>query len=265
MAIIEQKFERPSVVIVQSAGGAYPNIKRAFDVIASASLLVLLSPLFLLIAVCIRFDSEGPIIFRQTRVSRDRRMRRLRRVDSSPLTGISERRAARDRRLQDIGGHPFTMYKFRSMYQNCDSDLHRLYMEGFIRNQPGKGDGTEPSKGCLFKLQRDPRVTRVGCILRKLSLDELPQLLNVLNGDMSLIGPRPALPYEVLLYEEWHRRRFKVLPGITGWWQVKGRSKVAFDEAVQMDIYYAEHCSFLLDLKILLLTPWAVLSCRGAK
>lgn len=264
MAIQQQKFDHPSVLFIQPAGRMYPKIKRAFDVLVSVSLLVLLSPIFVLIGACIRLDSKGPIFFRQTRVSRDRRTRGQQRVHSSPVVGISERRAVRDRRLQDIGGRPFTVYKFRSMYHNCGTEAHRHYMEGFIHEHPAEGGDAKGSQECPFKLQGDPRVTRVGRLLRKSSLDELPQLLNVLKGDMSLIGPRPALPYEVLLYEEWHRRRLQVLPGITGWWQVKGRSRVEFDEAVRMDNYYVEHCSFLLDLKILWLTPWAVLSCRGA-
>lgn len=265
MATREQHFEPAPVLFIKPVGGMYTKIKRAFDLLASASLLVLLLPLFVLIGVCIRLDSDGPVFFRQTRVSRNRRTCRERRVLSSPAAGISERRAARDRRLQDIGGRPFTIYKFRTMYHNCDSEMHRRYMEGLIRNHPVDAEAADGSKECLFKLHRDPRVTRVGRLLRKLSLDELPQLINVLYGDMSLVGPRPELPYAVLLYQEWHRRRLQVLPGITGWWQVKGRSRVSFDEAVQMDIYYAEHCSLLLDLKILLLTPWAVLSGRGAE
>lgn len=264
MVIIERKFEPTSVEFIQPAAGAYPKIKRAFDVLVSAFLLVLLSPIFVLIGVCIRLDSKGPILFRQTRVSRNRRIRNGRTGCSSVVAEITEQRAARDRRLQDIGGRPFTMYKFRSMYHNCDSEVHRRYMDGFIHSHPADGEGAEGSKESLFKLQGDPRVTRVGCVLRKFSLDELPQLINVFIGDMSLVGPRPELPYAVLLYEEWHKRRLQVLPGMTGWWQVKGRSRVTFDEAVQMDIYYAEHCSLLLDLKILLLTPWAVLTCRGA-
>jgi lipopolysaccharide/colanic/teichoic acid biosynthesis glycosyltransferase len=257
--------KRPSALFIQPADGIYSKIKRAFDMLASATLLVLLLPLFALIALCIRLDSEGPIFFRQTRVSRDSRARQRRRGRSPSGGGSSERRAARDRRLQNIGGRPFTIFKFRTMVYNCDSDAHRRYMEGFIRNDPADGNGTEPSKDRIFKLGQDTRVTRVGRILRKLSLDELPQLFNVLKGEMSLIGPRPELPYAVLLYQEWHRRRLRVLPGITGWWQVKGRSMVTFEEAVQMDIYYAEHCSLLLDLKILLLTPWAVISGRGAR
>lgn len=264
MAIHEQKFERPSDLFIQPAGGIYPKTKRFFDLLASASLLVLLSPLFLLIAVCIRLDSKGPIFFRQTRIGQNRRTHQRRRGSASSLAGISDRRGERDRRLEDIGGHPFTMYKFRSMYHNCDSEEHRRYMEGFILSHPAASERAEDSKEHAFKLHSDPRITRVGHILRKLSLDELPQLFNVLNGDMSMVGPRPELPYAVLLYKEWHKRRLRALPGITGWWQVKGRSRVTFDEAVQMDIYYAEHCNLLLDLKILLLTPWAVLTCRGA-
>jgi lipopolysaccharide/colanic/teichoic acid biosynthesis glycosyltransferase len=118
--------------------------------------------------------------------------------------------------------------------------------------------------GASLKMAGDPRITRVGRLIRKTSLDELPQLFNVLRGEMSLVGPRPPLPYEVELYQDWHRRRLETLPGITGWWQVKGRNRVSFDEMVRMDLHYMERWSFWFDFHILLLTPWAVVSGRGA-
>ena len=137
-----------------------------------------------------------------------------------------------------LHGHPFTLLKFRTMTDSCD-----------VGGRP---------------LPAAERLTRLGRLLRKTSIDELPQLFNVLRGEMSLVGPRPPLPYEAELYQDWHKRRFEALPGITGWWQVKGRNRVSFDEMVRMDLYYAEHSSLWLDLRILLQTPWAVISGRGA-
>lgn len=249
----------------------YLAVKRLLDVGISLVLLTLLLPLLLLIAVCIRLDSPGPVLFRQTRVGFDRRLRE-RRNSRYPLTGATrERRSAQGRRRDDLGARPFTMYKFRTMYCGSDTEPHRRYIQSLILDHVGAFDKTPlagDSRGGLtnrfFKLVRDPRITPVGRILRKTSLDELPQLINVLKGDMSLVGPRPAIPYEVQCYEEWQRRRFTAFPGLTGWWQVRGRSRVPFDEAVRMDIYYAEHCSIALDLQILLLTPWAVISGKGA-
>lgn len=242
----------------------YLTVKRLLDVAISLVLLILLSPLLLLIAACICLDSSGPAIFRQARVGLDRRIRD-RRKSRQPLTGtMGERRSAQGRRREDLGARPFTMYKFRTMYCGSDSEVHRSYMQSFILNHVTDGESRGGLKARFFKLARDPRITPVGRILRKTSFDELPQLINVLKGDMSLVGPRPAIPYEVLCYQEWQRRRFGAIPGITGWWQVRGRSRVHFDEAVRMDIYYAEHCCIGLDLRILLLTPWAVISGKGA-
>ena len=146
------------------------------------------------------------------------------------------------------------------MRVNCDDTLHRAHVAKLIHENTTVSGG-QPS----LKLAGDPRITGLGRLLRRTSLDELPQLFNVLKGDMSLVGPRPALPYEVALYKEWHRQRLLCVPGITGWWQVKGRCRVSFDEMVEMDIWYIEHRSLALDLKILfLLTPWAVISGKGA-
>ncbi len=155
------------------------------------------------------------------------------------------------------------MYKFRTMLHNCDPEAHCRYMQRYMRDQVSEGDGLGTKSG-VFKLGDDRRVTRMGRILRRTSLDELPQILNVLKGEMSLVGPRPAILYEVQAYQEWQRRRLIPIPGMTGWWQVQGRSRVTFHEAVQMDIYYAEHRCLSLDLKILLLTPRAVISGKGA-
>ncbi len=203
--------------------------KRIFDLVASILGLIILSPLMLIVTVAIKLDSPGPVIFKQIRVGKK--------------------------------GRPFTFYKFRSMYHNCDDSVHREYYRQLIARQGAAG---EVEKGPVFKMTNDRRVTRVGRFLRQSSLDELPQLFNVIKGDMSLVGPRPPIPYEVARYKEWHRRRLEALPGITGIWQVKGRSRVPFDEMVRMDIEYIEKRSFWLDLLVILRTPWAVLSGKGA-
>ena len=210
----------------------YLAVKRLFDVAVSLTSLVVLSPLLVFLATLIKVHSEGPAFFVQERVGWDEHMRI---------------------------GRIFRLYKFRTMRTNSDPGLHREHVASLIKN-----NSAPASVGGSLKMANDRRITGLGRILRKSSLDELPQLINVLKGDMSLVGPRPALPYEVELYQEWHRRRLEARPGLTGWWQVKGRSRVAFDEAVRMDIYYVDHRSLALDLKILFLTPWAVISGRGA-
>jgi lipopolysaccharide/colanic/teichoic acid biosynthesis glycosyltransferase len=221
----------PSLPVTHARAG-YWRLKRAIDIIVSACLLLLLSPLLLLIACAIKLYSPGPALFVQERVGYDRATGRIRR---------------------------FKLYKFRSMHMNTDPDAHVQHMHDLILNNVAP-TGARPS----VKMTGDCRITGVGRLLRRSSLDELPQLINVLIGDMSLIGPRPALPYEVECYQEWHKRRLQALPGLTGWWQVKGRCRVSFDEGVRMDIYYIEHMSLALDLIILLLTPWAVISGKGA-
>ena len=214
--------------------GAYAQrwvSRRAFDVTMACLLLVLLSPLYALVAVLIKLDSRGPVIYRQERIGQH--------------------------------GRPFVFLKFRSMRDASDSGAHRAHMERVIRENldPQQAGGSGPSS---LKLAHDPRITRVGRVIRKLSIDELPQLVNVLRGEMSLVGPRPGLPYELAMYQEWQKRRLEALPGLTGWWQVKGRNRVSFDEMVRMDLYYMDHSSFWLDVRILLLTPWAALSGKGA-
>lgn len=217
---------------VTQAHTGYRRVKRMIDIIVSACLLLLLSPLLLLIVCAIKVYSPGPALFVQERVGYDRTSGRIRR---------------------------FKLYKFRSMHVNTDPDAHVQHMHDLILNN------VEPTgPRASVKMVGDCRITGVGRLLRRSSLDELPQLINIFRGDMSLVGPRPALPYEVECYQEWHKRRLQALPGLTGWWQVKGRCRVSFDEGVRMDIYYIEHISLALDLRILLLTPWAVLSGKGA-
>ena len=219
-------------ITVTQAGPGYWRVKRVVDIIVAACLLLLLSPLLLLIACAIKLYSPGPALFVQERVGYDRAAGRIRR---------------------------FKIYKFRSMHVNADPDVHLQHVRDLILNNVAP-TGPQPS----LKMVGDSRITGVGRLLRRSSLDELPQLINILNGDMSLVGPRPALPYEVECYDEWQKRRLQAVPGLTGWWQVKGRCRVSFDEGVCMDIDYIEHMSLALDLKILLLTPWAAISGRGA-
>jgi lipopolysaccharide/colanic/teichoic acid biosynthesis glycosyltransferase len=207
-------------------------LKRAMDIGGSMLALVGLSPVFLAIAAAIKLTSKGPIFFRQRRIGQY--------------------------------GAPFVFLKFRSMYVNNDSAIHREYVKkliaGTAQANSAEGDGEK-----VYKLTRDPRITRVGAFLRKTSLDELPQFLNVLMGEMSLVGPRPPVPYEVEAYDVWHRRRLlEAKPGITGLWQVSGRCRVKFDDMVRLDLHYARYRSPWLDLKILARTPGAVVTGDGA-
>ena len=206
--------------------------KRMIDVLGSLSLLALLSPVFLAIAVAVKLTSEGPVLFRQKRIGEH--------------------------------GTPFTFLKFRSMYTDNDSSQHKEYVRQLIAGQAAKQPTDGNGEG-VFKLTNDPRITPVGSFLRRTSLDELPQFLNVLRGEMSLVGPRPPVPYEVEAYATWHRRRLlEAKPGITGLWQVEGRSRVGFDDMVRLDLRYARNCSPWLDLKILIQTPKAVIAGNGA-
>lgn len=202
-----------------SISGAGLLAKRVIDVLVAAVALILLAPLMALIALAIKMENDGPIIFSQERVGRY--------------------------------GRRFQIYKFRSMVQ--DAEDRKAELEAF-----------NEADGPLFKMKDDPRRTRVGRFIRKLSLDELPQLYNVLRGDMSLVGPRPNIPTEVAQYQEWHKRRLEVVPGITGLWAVSGRSELTFDEMTLLDIYYIENWSLALDLKIALQTLPHVLMARGA-
>jgi lipopolysaccharide/colanic/teichoic acid biosynthesis glycosyltransferase len=202
------------------------------DVTGSLILLALLSPIFFLIAAAIKLTSRGPVLFRQQRIGEH--------------------------------GTPFTFLKFRSMYIDNDASQHKEYVHQLIAGQAAKHPTNGNGDG-VFKLTNDPRITPVGNFLRRTSLDELPQFVNVLRGEMSLVGPRPPVPYEVEAYATWHRRRLlEAKPGITGLWQVEGRSRVGFDDMVRLDLRYARHCSPWLDLKILWQTPRAVIAGDGA-
>jgi lipopolysaccharide/colanic/teichoic acid biosynthesis glycosyltransferase len=213
-------------------GRQFPLIvKRVIDIVGSALTLILCTPLLLLIALAIKVSSKGPVLFRQERVGRY--------------------------------GHYFTFLKFRSMFVDNDESIHKEFVTKFIANeaqpQPLNGNSERP-----YKLAADKRITRVGKLLRNTSMDELPQLFNVLKGEMSLVGPRPPLPYEVAVYETWHRRRLlEAKPGITGLWQVTGRSRIKFDEMVRLDLRYSATWTPWLDLWILLQTPIAVIKGTG--
>jgi lipopolysaccharide/colanic/teichoic acid biosynthesis glycosyltransferase len=195
--------------------------------------LVVFSPILLIIAVAIKSTSKGPVFFKQQRIGQY--------------------------------GKQFTFLKFRSMRVDNDTSVHEEYVKKLIA---GRAERRRPSNGNgegVYKLTDDDRITRVGTFLRRSSLDEFPQFLNVLKGDMSLVGPRPAIPYEVLAYQTWHRRRvLEVKPGITGLWQVNGRNRITFDEMVRLDLRYARAWSPWMDIKILLLTPRAVFLGEGA-
>lgn len=206
-------------------------MKRMVDVLGSLAAITVFSPIFLAVALAVKLTSKGPILFRQDRVGQF--------------------------------GKTFTFLKFRSMKVNNDPKIHQEYVKKLIAGSGDlkQADGKEGS----FKLVNDPRITSIGRFIRRTSLDELPQFFNVLVGNMSLVGPRPPVPYEYEAYDIWHRRRMlQVKPGITGLWQVKGRSKTTFDEMVRLDLQYAQSWSVAMDVKILLQTPKAVVSGSGA-
>src|SRR5579862_1545552 len=207
-------------------------IKRAIDIVGSAALLLVLSPFLLVLMALIKLTSKGPVIYKQER-------------------------------LGQLGAR-FKCLKFRTMYTNNDPKIHQEYVQQFIAGKDGldKSGGSEKP---VYKLVKDPRVTFIGAFLRKTSLDELPQFWNVIRGEMSLVGPRPPVPYEFEVYDIWHRRRvLEVRPGVTGLWQVSGRNRTRFDEMVRLDLRYCQTWSIWLDLKILLATPKAVFNGGGA-
>ena len=195
----------------------YLAVKRGFDLVVGCVLLLLMAPLFALVALLVKLSSPGPTFFRQERVGKD--------------------------------GRPFTMTKFRSMYHGVDATAHHQYFQQYLRGVPAPNE-----KSTVFKMHSDSRITPVGRHLRRLGLDELPQLLHVIKGEMSLVGPRPPLAYEVELYEERHKQRLLAKPGVTGLWQVRGRDVVNFESMVDMDLEYIRNMSLWLDLRILLLT-----------
>ncbi len=222
----------------------YYAAKRVMDVGLIVLSLFFIAPLILVVAAAIKLDSRGPIIYSQTRVGA-RRVRNGDRVEWQIV--------------------PFTFYKFRSMRVDADSGLHKAYVQAYMAGDTAemrriRGDQADDT----FKMTRDPRVTRIGRFLRKSSLDELPQLFNVLRGDMSLVGPRPPLEYEIEKYGANQLSRLAAPGGITGLWQVSGRASTTFQEMIDLDLHYVRQQSLLLDLKILVLTPVAAISQKGA-
>jgi lipopolysaccharide/colanic/teichoic acid biosynthesis glycosyltransferase len=217
---------------VSNRGRLSLGVKRLIDVVGSTLLLIVASPLMLLTSVAIAATSRGPVVFRQVRLGQ--------------------------------GGAQFVFYKFRSMRVDANDQIHRDYVSSLIDgrlDQVNQGDAEKPR----YKIKADPRVTGVGRVIRATSIDELPQLFNVLKGDMSLVGPRPPLPYEAEQYESWHLRRIlEVRPGITGLWQVEGRSRTSFDDMVRLDLRYSADWSLWLDFTILARTVLVVLGRDGA-
>jgi lipopolysaccharide/colanic/teichoic acid biosynthesis glycosyltransferase len=229
------------------ADSTYFWTKRVVDVTIVALSLVFLLPLMAFVALLIKWDSPGPAIFRQERVTARRRER-----DGEVYWEET----------------PFTIYKFRTMRVDAKSTLHRQFIEAYIVGDDKRMielQSAQQQEEAKYKLVQDPRVTRVGSFLRKTSLDELPQLWNVLLGDMSLVGPRPPIPYEVELYQYHHHDRLRTIPGLTGWWQVRGRSATSFEEMVRMDVEYIQQQSLWLDIKIIVMTVMAVVNGRGAR
>jgi len=206
--------------------------KRALDIMGSGLLLLILSPVLLVTALIIKLTSKGPVLFAQERLGQY--------------------------------GRSFRILKFRSMYANNDPKIHKDFVQNFIagKNAENEAANAEPA---VFKIKSDPRITPIGRFIRKTSLDEFPQFINVLRGEMALVGPRPPVPYEYEVYDFWHRRRvLEVKPGVTGLWQVSGRSRTSFDDMVRLDLRYSQTWSVWLDIRILFATPRAVLGGDGA-
>ncbi len=205
-------------------------VKRTIDVIVSLLVLVLGFPFFLAIALLIKATSRGPVFFKQRRIGKN--------------------------------GRSFVMYKFRTMREGIDDSVHREFTQNFIKGNCPQST-LDDSGANIYKLTNDSRITGIGGFLRRVSLDELPQFINILRGEMAIVGPRPPLPYEYECYEDWHKQRVTVKPGLTGLWQVQGRSSVPFDQMVRLDIHYIENWSLLMDFKIMLWTLPVMLAGTG--
>ena len=218
----------PPVENVIGISSHYRILKRLLDIVVTILLLPLLIVMCLVVALMIRLDSQGPVLFKQKRVG--------------------------------MNGVEFDFYKFRSMYMDADDSVHRNAIKQYMNGEALNGHA---STATMYKLVNDPRITRVGHFIRKMSLDELPQFFNILRGEMSLVGPRPPLPYEVESYSERNLLRLCGKPGLTGFWQVYGRSRVPFAEMVEMDIAYLQRQSILTDIKLILLTVPVMLIGRG--
>ena len=212
---------RASSLIVPEAATprGYRVAKRSLDLVGSLLGLLLVSPILVAVAAAVKIESRGPIFFRQERLG--------------------------------LGGRPFTLYKFRSMFSSAEQDRHRDHVRDLIR---GDASDSSAAEGVWTPIPADPRVTRLGAFLRRSHLDELPQLINIVRGDMSLVGPRPPIPYEVEVYEAWHLPRLSVIPGLTGLWQATGWGRLSFDEGVALDLAYIQRRTFWFDLGLILRT-----------
>jgi lipopolysaccharide/colanic/teichoic acid biosynthesis glycosyltransferase len=215
------------VVPVAPTPVAYRVAKRSLDLVASLLGLVLASPILLLVAAAVKLESRGPVLFRQERLG--------------------------------LGGRPFTVYKLRTMFSSAAEDRHRDHVRELIRHEATDAPAPE---GVWLPIPADPRVTRLGAFLRRSHLDEFPQLINIVRGEMSLVGPRPPIPYEVEVYQPWHLRRLAVIPGLTGLWQATGWGRLSFDEGVALDIAYIDRRSFWFDLRLILRTLWQIVTGR---
>ena len=242
----ERRADPLAVNEIVSTRRIYFAAKRVLDLTITLSALLVLLPIMAVIALLIAWDSPGRVIFKQTRV------------------GAKQRRRGNRMYWQR---HEFTFYKFRSMRQDAGTKLHQEFVQAYIAGDDEKMLAVQPEKSGvdMFKLNGDPRVTKIGAFLRKTSLDELPQIWNVIRGDMSLVGPRPPIPYEVEMYSPEAMARLATVPGMTGLWQVAGRGELGFAEQVELDVEYIERQSLWLDIKILLGTIPAVFANRGAK
>ncbi len=223
------RIGRPSSPIVPVAPTAvgYRLAKRSLDLVASLLGLILVSPILVLVAAGVKVESRGPIFFRQERLG--------------------------------LGGRPFVVYKFRTMFTSAEQERHRDHVRELIRPE---GSDTRPEEGVWLPIPADPRVTRLGAFLRRSHLDEFPQLINIVRGEMSLVGPRPPIPYEVEIYQPWHLRRLAVIPGLTGLWQATGWGRLSFEEGVALDIAYIDRRSFWFDLRLILRTLWQIATLR---
>jgi lipopolysaccharide/colanic/teichoic acid biosynthesis glycosyltransferase len=205
----------------------YRVTKRSLDLVSSVVCLLLTSPVLAVVAVAVKLESPGPVLFRQERLG--------------------------------LGGRPFTLYKFRSMFSSAEQGRHREHVRELIR---GDASQAQPADEVWLPIVADPRVTRLGAFLRRTHLDELPQLINIARGEMSLVGPRPPIPYEVEVYQPWHLRRLSVVPGLTGLWQATAWGRLSFDEGVALDLAYVDRRSFGLDLRLIGRTLWQIVTGR---
>lgn len=215
------------IVPIAPAPVGYRVAKRSLDLAASVIGLLLTSPVIVVVAVAVKLESRGPVLFRQERLG--------------------------------LGGRPFTLYKFRSMFSSAEQGRHREHVRELIR---GDASDARAAEEVWLPIAADPRVTRLGAFLRRSHLDELPQLINIMRGEMSLVGPRPPIPYEVEVYEPWHVRRLSVIPGLTGLWQATAWGRISFDEGVALDLAYIERRSFWFDLQLIGRTVWQIVSGR---